>query len=102
MRSIVVLDLVLLVVVVVVVIGQIGLRRTARACRSSRAPPACPCRRPRQSLDDRERIEGSLAARLVAGEVSSAATGSGWPSSPPPTPPAGPFGPAQPAVTRRS
>jgi hypothetical protein len=71
--SIVVLDLVLLVVVVVVVIGQVGVRRTARACRVVARATGLPVPAPRQSLDDRERIEGTLAARLVAGDVSSAA-----------------------------
>src|SRR4051794_9184326 len=69
--GIVVLDLALLVVVIVVVIAQIGIRRTARACRSAARATGLVLPSPREALDDRERLEASLAARLVAGELSS-------------------------------
>jgi hypothetical protein len=67
--GIVVLDLALLVVVIVVVIAQIGVRRTARACRSAARATGLVLPSPREALDDRERLESSLAARLVAGEI---------------------------------
>ncbi len=68
MPAIVVLDLVLFLIVVVAVLGQIGYRRTARACRraaaAARLVPA-----PRQSMDDVERVESSIAAGVVTGQL---------------------------------
>jgi hypothetical protein len=69
MTGIVVLDLVLLVVLVVAVVGQIGFRRTARACRRAAAASGLLVPPPRESLDDVERVESSIAARVVAGDL---------------------------------
>lgn len=70
MTGIVVLDLVLLVVVIVVVIGHIGFRRTARAVRRAAVAGGLVLPSPRESLDDVERVEGRIAAGVVAGQVS--------------------------------
>lgn len=73
MSGIVVLDLALAVVVVVVVVAQFGLRRTARACRAAARASGLVLPSPREALDDRERLEAALAARLVKGELTSEA-----------------------------